>query len=244
MNTDNIDQAEVNKFTNDKVNWWDTQGPMRFLHTLNPIRLSYLLSQTTLKAKSILDIGCGAGIFAEALAKQNSFVTAIDLNESALDTARNHSMEQGLQINYQQATAESMAKSNHEAFDIISCMEMLEHVPDPSQILSACATMVKPGGLVIASTLNRTVKSFLGAIVAAEYIMQLMPKGTHEYKKFIRPSELVKMANQSGLTLHHIQGVSINPLTQQMQLSPKVDINYIVCFQKHNTANVKLKNEK
>lgn len=232
MNKNNVDQQEVHKFSDENMDWWNPKGPMRFLHTFNPLRLQYLLSQTSLQAKKVLDIGCGAGIFAEALANEKCFLTAIDMNASALDTAKAHAQQQGLQIDYQLTSAETLAASHPEQFDVITCMEMLEHVPNPGSIIQACAAMVKPGGLVLFSTLNRTPKAFLGAIIGAEYIANLLPKGTHEYKKFIRPSEMSQWANEAQLTFQHIQGVSFNPLTQQPRLSSSVQINYMACFRR------------
>ncbi len=237
MHHSNVDDTEIKKFTDEQVQWWDPQGPMQLLHAINPLRLQYTQSHTALKAKKVADIGCGGGIFAEALAQQQAFVTAIDMNASAIETAAHHAQEQGLHIEYQRTTAEALANQYTNHFHVVTCLEMLEHVPDPQAIIQACSTLTQPGGYVIFSTLNRTLRSFTEAIIGAEYILQLLPKGTHEYRKFIRPSELQTWATQCGLQFQHIQGIRMNPLTRDMQLCDNLQTNYLACYQKPAQPN-------
>ncbi|MBV53031.1 MAG: bifunctional 3-demethylubiquinol 3-O-methyltransferase/2-polyprenyl-6-hydroxyphenol methylase [Coxiellaceae bacterium] len=232
MHNHNVDDTEIKKFTNENAQWWDQAGPMEMLHKMNPLRLEYILSRTPLKAMEVADIGCGGGILSEALANENAFVTAIDMNHSAIQVASEHAKNQGLQINYHQMTAEALAEEKPDFFDVITCLEMLEHVPNPEAVIKACASALKPGGKIFFSTINRTPQAFLGAILGAEYILQLLPKGTHEFKKFIRPSELFAWANKHDLSFQHIQGVSFNPLTKTMKLTDSIHTNYITCYQK------------
>ena len=232
MHRDNVDDTEIKKFTNENAQWWNLSGPMEMLHQMNPVRLQYILSHATLKAMKVADIGCGGGILSEALANEKAFVTGIDMNNSAIQVASEHAKQQGLQIDYQIMAAETLANEKPNHFDIITCLEMLEHVPNPEAVIQACASALKPGGKIFFSTINRTPQAFLGAIVGAEYILQLLPKGTHEYKKFIRPSELHLWANKHHLTFQHIQGISLNPLSKIMRLTNTVHTNYIACYQK------------
>ena len=232
MHHDNVDDTEIKKFTNENAQWWDLSGPMAMLHQMNPIRLQYILSHTALKAMQVADIGCGGGILSEALANEKAFVTGIDMNDSAIQVASEHARQQGLQIDYQIMAAETLATEKPNHFDIITCLEMLEHVPNPEAVIQACASALKPGGKIFFSTINRTHQAFLGVIVGAEYILQLLPKGTHEYKKFIRPSELHSWANKHHLAFQHIQGISLNPLSKTMRLSNTIHTNYITCYQK------------
>lgn len=229
MNTENVDQAEINKFQALASRWWDTESEFKTLHDINPVRVQYIEQQGNgLKGKQVLDIGCGGGILSEAMAARGASVTGIDMAEQSLEVARLHLLESGLQIDYQQITAESLAEQKPQQFDIITCLEMLEHVPDPSSIIQSAAKMLKPDGCLVLSTLNRNPKSYLLAIVAAEYVMKMLPKGTHEYDKFLKPSELARAARQSGLEVNDVTGMSYNPLTRQYSLGQDVDVNYLM----------------
>ncbi len=228
----NVDPAEIRKFEDLATRWWDKNGEFKPLHDLNPIRLNYINTGSPLSGKKVVDIGCGGGILSESMAGAGATVTGIDMGKAPLSVARLHAMEEDLEIDYQQITAEQHAADNPASYDIITCMEMLEHVPDPSSIINACMQLVKPGGSVYFSTINRNAKAFLFAIVGAEYVMQLLPKGTHEYSKFIRPSELDAWARQSGLELISIEGVTFNPLTNMFRSSRDVDVNYMVHYKR------------
>jgi 2-polyprenyl-6-hydroxyphenyl methylase/3-demethylubiquinone-9 3-methyltransferase len=229
MNTENVDHAEINKFQALASRWWDTESEFKTLHDINPIRVQYIEDQCCgLEGKQVLDIGCGGGILSEAMAAKGAKVTGIDMAEQSLEVARLHLLESGFQIDYQQSTAESFAEQNAEQFDVVTCLEMLEHVPDPSSIIQAAAKMLKPDGCLVLSTLNRNPKSYLLAIVAAEYVMKMLPKGTHEYSKFVKPSELARAARLSGLEVTDITGMSYSPLTRQYSLGRDVDVNYLM----------------
>jgi len=228
----NVDPAEIRKFEDLATRWWDRNGEFKPLHDLNPIRLNYINTGSPLSGKKVVDIGCGGGILSESMAHAGASVTGIDMGKAPLSVARLHAMEEDLEIDYQQITAEQHAADNPVSYDIITCMEMLEHVPDPSSIINACMQLVKPGGSIYFSTINRNAKAFLFAIVGAEYVMQLLPKGTHEYSKFIRPSELDVWARQSGLELISIEGVTFNPLTNMFRSSRDVDVNYMVHYKR------------
>lgn len=226
----NVDLDEISKFDAFAKTWWDPDGGMKPLHQLNPLRLDYVKQRTPLKNKNILDIGCGGGILSESLAKDGAHVTAVDLSHDAIKVAIDHAKT--LDINYQVISAEDLAKQKPQYFDAITCMEMLEHVPDPQSILDAAFKMLKPGGYAFLSTISRTAKSYLAAIIGAEYILQLLPKGTHEYKKFIKPSELNESAEKVGFNFIDLQGINYNPLSGKFSFCKSVDINYLACYQK------------
>lgn len=226
----NIDPAEVAKFSCLSQQWWDPQGELKTLHAINPLRLQYVNDQASLKGKKVLDIGCGGGLLTEAMAKLGAQVTGIDMSEEALMVAKQHQQESSLTIEYLLIPAEKMAEAYPAQFDIVTCMEMLEHVPDPLSVIQACARLVKPGGHVFISTLNRNPKSYLFAIVGAEYLAKLIPKGTHDYAKFIRPSELDEWARKCGLQVADITGLHYSVMTKQFKLNQDVSINYIMHF--------------
>ena len=228
MNTTNVDPQELAKFSDLAHRWWDPDSEFRPLHQINPLRLEWIDSLSRLKGQRALDVGCGGGILAEAMAKRAEQVTGIDLAARPLGVARLHAMESGVEnIEYREVSAEALAGEAPACFDVVTCMEMLEHVPDPSSVVRACATLVRPGGWVFFSTLNRNPKSFLFAIVGAEYVLGLLPKGTHEYARFIRPSELARWARDSGLTLEGSKGMEYNPLTKRYKLSGDTSVNYL-----------------
>lgn len=224
----NVDLNEVAKFDALASSWWDLEGQSKPLHDLNPIRLAYIAERTTLKDANVIDVGCGGGILSEALAKSEAHVTGIDMGEMPLNIAKLHALEEGLTIHYQQSTAEEMAAQHKEQYDVVTCLEMLEHVPDPASIISACAALVKPGGDVFFSTLNRHPKAYLLAVLGAEYIMKMLPKGTHDYKRFIRPAELSAWSRQAGLKVKDVTGMNYNPLTRQFSLGNDVKVNYLI----------------
>lgn len=228
MTQNNVDPNEVAKFDALADSWWDPQGQSRPLHEINPLRLDYIARRTTVPEQHIIDVGCGGGILSEALAKSGAVVTGIDMGEAPLNIAKLHALEAGLKINYQQRTAEDMAAQHAGEFDAVTCMEMLEHVPDPQAIVEACAALVKPGGDVFFSTLNRHPKAWLLAVVGAEYIARMLPKGTHDYTRFIRPSELATAARKSGLEVHDLAGISYQPLSRQFRLTRDVKVNYLM----------------
>lgn len=232
MSHDNFSQDELDKFDQFAKDWWDPHGSMRPLHILNPLRCQYVQDHSSITNQPVLDVGCGAGLLAEALAKQHARVTAIDMSEGALHVARQHAEQHHITIDYQRTTTESFAAKNPAHFAVVTCMEMLEHVPDPSAIVQACADLVKPGGTVFFSTINRNWKAYLKAIVGAEYILRLLPRGTHHYEKLIRPSELNSWAQQAGLTLIDLRGVSYNPLNETCKLTTDVSVNYLCCYKK------------
>ncbi len=224
----NVDAAEVAKFDALANSWWDLEGESKPLHQINPIRLAFIEQQSSLAGKQTIDVGCGGGILTEALAKASANVTGIDMAETALRIAKLHALEAELSINYQQITAEQMAEQSPQQFDVVTCMEMLEHVPNPASVIQACADLVTPEGDVFFSTLNRHPKAYLLAVLGAEYIMNMLPKGTHDYKQFIKPSELAKWCRQAGLEVRTIKGISYNPITRDFSLSDDVDVNYLI----------------
>jgi 2-polyprenyl-6-hydroxyphenyl methylase / 3-demethylubiquinone-9 3-methyltransferase len=224
----NVDPDEIAKFERLAARWWDPSSEFRPLHEINPLRLDWINARAPLSGKTVLDVGCGGGILAEAMAARGARVTGIDLGEAPLAVARLHLKESGQQVDYRKIAAEELAREQPGGFDIVTCMEMLEHVPDPASTVAACAQLVKPGGQVFFSTLNRNPKSWLFAIVGAEYILKLLPRGTHEYMKFIRPSELDSMSRHAGLNVREYTGMHYNPLTQRYTLGPGVDVNYLV----------------
>ena len=224
----NMDPNEIAKFEALASRWWDPNSEFKPLHDINPLRLDYIDRQAGLAGKKVLDVGCGGGILAEAMASRGAEVTGIDLGEAPLSVAELHLLESGQSVEYRRIAAEALAEEMPEHFDIVTCMEMLEHVPDPSSIIRACSRLVKPEGRVFFSTLNRNPKSFLFAIVGAEYILGMLPKGTHEYAKFIRPSELDHWARQAGLETVDVTGMSYNPLSRRYSLGRDIDVNYLV----------------
>ncbi|WP_028022737.1 bifunctional 2-polyprenyl-6-hydroxyphenol methylase/3-demethylubiquinol 3-O-methyltransferase UbiG [Enterovibrio calviensis] len=226
----NVDPAEIKKFEDMASRWWDLDGEFKPLHEINPLRLNYVIERTAgIFGKKVLDVGCGGGILAESMAREGADVTGLDMGKEPLTVARLHALETGTSVSYIQTTAEEHADANPHTYDVVTCMEMLEHVPDPASVIAACARMVKPGGHVFFSTLNRNTKSWLFAIVGAEHVMKIVPKGTHDHNKFIRPSELLKMIDTTPLAEQHMTGLHYNPLTNQYWLSPRnVDVNYIV----------------
>jgi len=228
MNNNNVSTQEIDKFSELSQQWWDKSGKMRTLHDINPLRVQFIQQQVDLTSKTVIDIGCGGGILSESLAQQQATVTGIDLAETLLEVAKQHSQQAGLSINYQCISAEDMAEKAAGQFNVVTCLEMLEHVPDPAAIVQACAKLLKPDGQLFFSTLNRTLKAYLFAILGAEYVLKLIPRGTHQYDQFIRPAELDKWLRESGLSLKTITGFSYNPLTHTAQFSKDVGVNYLV----------------
>ncbi len=225
----NIDPQEIAKFESLASRWWDPESEFKPLHDINPLRLDYIAQRAGgLENKKVLDVGCGGGILSESMAAKGADVTGIDMGEAPLAVAKLHLLESGQQVAYRKISAEELAKEMPQQFDIVTCMEMLEHVPDPASTIQACATLVKPGGHVFFSTLNRNPKSFLLAIIGAEYILGLLPRGTHEYAKFIRPSELDNWSRQAGLETRDITGMTYNPLFKTCRLGGNTDVNYLV----------------
>ena len=228
----NIDPTEIKKFEDLASRWWDKQGEFKPLHEMNPLRLGFINAGSPLDGKTVCDIGCGGGILSESMAACGATTSGIDMGRAPLSVARLHAMESDLAIDYQQITAEELAQQKPAGFDVITCMEMLEHVPDPSSIINACFTLVKPGGSVYFSTINRNPKSYAFAIVGAEYLMKMLPRGTHDYSKFIKPSELDEWARATGLELVDLKGVSYNPFTGLFSQSQDVDVNYMVHYRR------------
>ena len=228
----NVDQSEIDKFSALAHRWWDPTSEFKPLHAINPLRLGWIESVTSLTGKKVLDVGCGGGILAESLSKAGGIVTGIDLSNKALKVAELHQLESNTSVQYRSISAEDLAKQEPENYDVVTCMEMLEHVPDPSSVVQACATLCKPGGSIFFSTLTRNPKSYLFAIIGAEYILKLLPKGTHEYDKFIKPSELANFTRQAGLELLEIKGMTYNPLTQIYRLGSDTDVNYMIATRK------------
>ncbi|BAF61678.1 bifunctional 2-polyprenyl-6-hydroxyphenol methylase/3-demethylubiquinol 3-O-methyltransferase UbiG [Candidatus Vesicomyidisocius calyptogenae] len=230
----NIDFNEVNKFATLASHWWDKNSKFKPLHDINPLRLNYIKQQHNcpLKDKQILDIGCGGGILTESFALEGAVVTGIDMAEEGLEVAKLHLLESGLKVDYQKIYVEKFARQNTKKFDIITCLEMLEHVPDPGSIIKACGELVKPGGQVFFSTINRNAKSYLFAIIGAEYILKLLPQGTHDWNKFIQPSEIDKWARASSLSLKGMTGIVYNPFTKTYKLKDDVSVNYLSHYQK------------
>jgi 2-polyprenyl-6-hydroxyphenyl methylase/3-demethylubiquinone-9 3-methyltransferase len=225
----NADPQELEKFGELAHKWWDTLGDFKPLHRINPLRLDWIAQRAQLHGRTVLDVGCGGGILAEAMAQRGANVLGIDLSVKPLKVARLHAMESGVSgLDYREVAVEALAAERPASFDTVTCMEMLEHVPDPSSVAAACARLVKPGGMVFFSTLNRNAKAFLFAIVGAEHVLKLLPKGTHEYAKFIRPSELSGFARQAGLETLELVGMEYNPLTQRYWLSGDTSVNYMV----------------
>ncbi|UOG91630.1 MAG: bifunctional 2-polyprenyl-6-hydroxyphenol methylase/3-demethylubiquinol 3-O-methyltransferase UbiG [Candidatus Thiothrix sulfatifontis] len=230
--TPNVDPNEIRKFEDLAWRWWDRDSEFKPLHDINPLRLNYIDDHARLQGKNVIDIGCGGGILAESMARRGATVTGIDMGATPLEVAELHALESQVEMTYRQISAEAIATEAPEQFDVVTCMEMLEHVPDPASVIAACAALVKPGGDVFFSTLNRNPKAFALAIVGAEYVMNMLPKGTHEYAKFIKPSELERWARSVGLELRNIAGMTYNPLFQSYRLGKDVDVNYLMYFKK------------
>lgn len=225
----NVDTAEIAKFEALASRWWDKNSEFKPLHDINPLRANFIDERSPVAQKKIIDVGCGGGILAESLAHRGALVTGIDMGEAPLAVARLHALESGVELTYEQITAEDKAAKMPGEFDVVTCMEMLEHVPDPSSVVRACAQLVKEGGDVYFSTINRNPKAYVFAILGAEYILKLLPKGTHEYSKFIRPSELAQWLRSAGLELQTITGMTYNPLTKHYKLNPNdVSVNYLL----------------
>lgn len=229
----NVDPDEIAKFNDIASRWWDPDGEFKPLHLLNPVRLSYISDELQgLFGKTVIDIGCGGGILAESMARSGANVTGLDMAQDSLNVARLHALEAGVTLNYQQATAEQYAAEHGEQFDVVTCMEMLEHVPEPMSVIQACADLAKPGATLFFSTLNKTWKAYLLAIVGAEHVMKLVPKGTHEFSKFIRPSTLMRYLEQAGLEITDATGLHFNPVSNSFKIGPGLDVNYIVVARK------------
>ena len=227
----NVDPAEVKKFDELASRWWDPEGEFKPLHSLNPVRLEYVASRAELQDRKVLDVGCGGGILTESLAQRGGDVTGIDMAAGPLAVARMHQHKSALDnIRYLETTAEELTTDATASFDVVTCMEVLEHVPDPASLIAACHQLVKPGGHVFMSTINRNPKAFMLAIVGAEYLMRMLPQGTHEYKKFIRPSELRRWGTQAGLEFRDIAGINYAPLNGEFSLGADVDVNYLMHF--------------
>ena len=229
----NVDQAELAKFSDLAHRWWDPESEFRPLHQINPLRLEWINGLVPLGGKKVLDVGCGGGILTDAMARTGAQALGIDLATKSLKVAQLHALEaQTPNVQYREVAVEALAAEQPESFDVVTCMEMLEHVPDPSSIVRACARLVKPGGHVFFSTLNRNAKSFLFAIVGAEYVLKLLPRGTHEYAKFIRPSELARDCREAGLDWQHTRGMEYNPITRRYWMSNDTSVNYLVATQR------------
>jgi len=224
----NADPLELQKFSDLAHRWWDPSSEFRPLHEINPLRLEWINARIPLAGKTIVDIGCGGGILSESMARKGAKVTGIDLSEKALKIADLHSLESGVQVRYELISAEQLAVREPASYDVVTCMEMLEHVPDPAAIVQACASLVKPGGHVFFSTINRNPKSYLFAVIGAEYILRMLPKGTHDYAKFITPAELAQFIRNAGLTPNSLKGMTYNPLTKIYSLNQDTDVNYLV----------------
>ncbi|WP_119717859.1 bifunctional 2-polyprenyl-6-hydroxyphenol methylase/3-demethylubiquinol 3-O-methyltransferase UbiG [Cognatilysobacter tabacisoli] len=231
-NDQNFSQAELDKFGALANRWWDPEGPQKPLHALNPARLGYVAERVALRGARVLDVGCGAGLLSEALASAGADVTALDLAPELIKVAKLHRLETGVQVEYREQSVESLAEQAPASFDAITCMEMLEHVPDPGSIIRACATLLKPGGRLFLSTLNRTPAAFALAVVGAEYVARLLPKGTHQYRDFIKPSELAAWLRAAGLQLEDVSGLMYEPWRNAARVIARTDVNYLACARK------------
>ena len=232
MNIPNVNPAETSKFDKLASRWWDKNGESRPLHDLNPARLNYIAERVALKGARVLDVGCGGGILSEALAAVGADVTGIDLAPRVLEVARLHLHESGVQVDYREISVEALAAELPMTFDVVTCMEMLEHVPDPGAVIAACAMLLKPGGHLFLSTLNRTPQAFATAIVGAEFVANLLPRGTHHYAQFIRPSELAAALREAGLRLQDVSGLAYNPVTRRAWTIASPAVNYLACARK------------
>ncbi len=229
----NVDHAEVRKFEQLASRWWDPNSEFKPLHDLNPLRLQYIDERASLDGKSVLDVGCGGGILSESMAALGARVTGIDAGQAPLEVAKLHLLESGHEVEYLHIMVEELADQQPESFDVVTCMEMLEHVPDPGSVISSCARLLKPGGIAFFSTINRNPKAWMLAVVGAEYLLQMLPRGTHEYAKFIKPSELDQWIREAGLAMTHMTGMTYNPLTRIYKLNERdVDVNYLVTARK------------
>jgi 2-polyprenyl-6-hydroxyphenyl methylase/3-demethylubiquinone-9 3-methyltransferase len=229
----NVDAQELAKFSELAHRWWDTESEFRPLHQINPLRLDWIDERVALRGKAVLDVGCGGGVLAESMARRGAQVTGIDLAAKPLGVARLHALESGVDnVQYREIATEALAAERPAAFDVVTCMEMLEHVPEPASVVQACATLAKPGGWVFFSTFNRNPKAFAFAIVGAEYVLRLLPRGTHEYARFIRPSELARWCREAGLSLQDTRGLQYNPFTRRYGLSGDTSVNYLVACRK------------
>ena len=224
----NLDQAELNKFSELAHKWWDKTSEFKPLHDINPLRLNYINNAASLKGKVVLDVGCGGGILSESMAEKGAKVTGIDLGEKALKVAQLHSLDSGVAVDYQLIAVEQLAEQQPASFDVVTCLEMLEHVPDPASVVAACAKLVKPGGHVFFSTINRNPKAYLFAVIGAEYVLNMLPRGTHDYAKFIKPSELASWMRSAGLSLVGQTGMSYNPIIKHYWLDSDVSVNYVM----------------
>lgn len=233
--TENVDPAEIAKFEALANRWWDPTSEFKPLHEINPLRSNYIDERAKLAGKTVLDVGCGGGLLSEAMAQRGANVTGIDMGQAPLSVAQLHALESGVSVNYRKIPAEQLAIEQAAHYDVVTCLEMLEHVPDPAAIIQACADLAKPGAHLFFSTINRNPKAYLFAIVGAEYLLKMLPKGTHEYSKFIRPAELAGWVRAAGLTLENITGMTYNPLIKKYSMSPTdVDVNYIIHVRKPN----------
>lgn len=228
INQPNVDPLELQKFATLAHRWWDINSEFKPLHEINPLRLNFINDMVGLSGKNVLDVGCGGGILSESMSQKGAQVLGIDLGEKALKVAQLHALETGAQVNYRLIEVEALAREMPEQFDVVTCMEMLEHVPDPAAVIQACATLVKPGGKVFFSTINRNLKAYLFAVLGAEYVLNMLPKGTHEYAKFIKPSEMAAWARRSGLMVNGFRGMSYHPVTKTYSLGEDVSVNYIM----------------
>ena len=228
----NVDPSEIRKFESIAHRWWDPESEFKPLHAINPLRLNYIDDRAHLKNKRVLDVGCGGGILAESMARRGAKVTGIDLGEGPLSVASLHALDSQVEVDYQQIAVEALAEREAGQYDVVTCMEMLEHVPAPELVIRACAQLVKPGGNVFFSTINRNPKAFMLAVIGAEYLLNMLPRGTHEYAKFIRPSELEYAARQAQLSLKDISGMTYNPIFQSYRLGKDIDVNYLMHFTK------------
>lgn len=227
-NIANVDRDEIAKFEALASRWWDKESEFKPLHDINPLRLNYIDERASLAGKRVVDVGCGGGILSEGMAQRGASVLGIDMGEAPLSVARLHGLESGVEVEYRQMTVEDLAEQEPGSFDVVTCLEMLEHVPQPASVVAACAKLLKPGGQLFLSTINRNPKAFLFAIVGAEHLLKMLPKGTHEYKKFIKPSELTHYVRQAGLNFHDISGMTYNPFLKNYKLARDVGVNYLV----------------
>jgi 2-polyprenyl-6-hydroxyphenyl methylase/3-demethylubiquinone-9 3-methyltransferase len=228
----NVDPDEIAKFEKLAARWWDPNSEFKPLHDINPLRLDYIDRLAGLRGKRVLDVGCGGGLLSEAMARRGAGVTGIDMGKAPLNVARLHRLESNLEIDYRQSTPERLAEEQPGDYDVVTCLEMLEHVPDPAAVIAACARLITKDGRVFLSTINRNPKAYLFAVIGAEYLLRLLPRGTHEYGKFIRPSEMETWARHAGLQIADLTGMSYNPLTREYRLGRDVSVNYLACFER------------